>query len=341
MLRVAAYTGGIDVPSARFRVRAYLPHLAHAGVTVTEFPARSGTYPPSSTWRRPFWFGRRLGEALAGASRSRRYDLVLFQRELLATFVTAEPFYGRPRVLDVDDAIWLHCRGSFALRLARDCDAVICGNRYLVDYFSATGRDTYLLPTGVDTERFVPKAPTVTGRPIIGWSGSSANLRYLEALDDPLSNVLKRHPRARLRVICDHRPRFNRVSADALEYIPWSQGSEVSTLQDLTLGLMPLKDSEWARGKCAFKMLTYMACGVPVVVSPVGVNAEILRAANVGFGAQAPDEWVGAIEALLGDHDLAARMGQAGRTLVESSYSISALAPQLAAILKQVAAVRA
>ena len=341
MLRVAAYTGGVDVPSARFRVRAYLPHLANAGIAVTEFPARSGTYPAGAAWRRSFWFGRRLAEALAGAPRSRRYDLVLFQRELLSTFVTAEPLYGRPRLLDVDDAIWLHRRGSFALRLAQRCDAVICGNRYLVDYFSAAGRETYLLPTGVDTERFVPKAPTVTDRPIIGWSGSSANLRYLEALDGALAAIFKRRPHARLRVISDRAPRFDRVPAGAVDYVPWSPSVEVVALQDLSLGLMPLADSEWARGKCAFKMLTYMACGVPVVVSPVGVNAEILRTANVGFGAQASDEWVGAIEVLLGDQGLAAQMGRTGRELVESSYSISALAPRLAAILKQVAAVRA
>ena len=336
-LRVAAYTGGIGVPSARFRVRAYLRHLAEAGVTVTEFPARTGTYPPFSTWRRPIWFGRRLVEALAGAPHSRRYDLVLFQRELVATFVTAEPFYGRPRVLDVDDAIWLHSRGSFALRLARRCDALICGNRYLADYFSAAGRKTYILPTGVDTQRFVPKPTAASGEPILGWSGSSPNLRYLEALDDALAVVLRHHPRARLRVVCDQAPRFKRVPVEAVDYVRWSPNVEVSALQDLAVGLMPLADNEWARGKCAFKMLTYMACGVPVVVSPVGANAEILQQANVGFGARAMDEWVDAIEALLADQGLAAQMGQTARELANSSYSIAALAPRLATILKQAA----
>ena len=123
-----------------------------------------------------------------------------------------------------------------------------------------------------------------------------------------------------------------------MEYVRWSPSVEVSALQDLTVGLMPLADSEWARGKCAFKMLTYMACGVPVVVSPVGANAEILKQANVGFGARAMDE---AIETLLGDQGLAAQMGQTARELANSSYSIGALTPRLATILKQAAGVRA
>ena len=323
--------------SARFRVRSYLPYLAEAGVAMTEVPARSGQYPPAETWRRPFWLGCRLIEALANAPRSHRYDLVLFQRELLSTFVTAEPFYGRPRVLDVDDAIWLHRRGSFALRLARHCDAVICGNRFLADYFSTSRRTIHVLPPGVAPPRFVPEKPLVAGRPIIGWSGSSPNLARLEEIDTGLATVLKRHPGARLRVICDRKPKFHRVPAELVDWATWSPEIEVSALQDLTVGLMPLADTEWSRGKCAFKMLTYMACGIPVVVSPVGMNAEILGKADVGFGARALDDWVGAIDTLLKDPSLRARMGQNGRELVESSYSVHALAPRFAAILKEIA----
>ena len=337
MLRVGAYTGGSKMPGGRFRVAAYVPHMEAFDIAITEFPSWVGTYPPRATWRRPAWFGARLAESFAGIVRSRRHDLVLFQRELLATLVTAEPLYGRPRVLDVDYAIWLHPRGAFALRLARHCDALICGNDYLADYFSEARRPTFVLPTGVDTERFIPNAPVATGPPTIGWSGSSSNLRYLETLDPVFAVLTERYPEMRIRVVCDRAPNFKRVPARSVEFLPWSPSIEVSALQDLNVGLMPLEDSAWARGKCAFKMLTYMACGVPVVVSPVGVNAEILRQGKVGFGARTDAEWVESIEALLNDRDMGMRMGRAGRSLVESSYSISALAPRFAALLTQIA----
>lgn len=336
MLRVAAYTGGPNEPSARFRVRAYLPSLAEYGVSITDFPARHGQYPPAARWRRPLWFGCRLAEAFAAAPRSRRCDLVLFQRELLSTFVTAEPFYGRPRVLDVDDAIWLHRRGSYALRLARLCDAVICGNGYLADHFSASGRKIFILPTAVDTRQFTPKA-SAPERPVIGWSGSSSNLHLLESLDDALAVVLERHRGAKLRVVCDRAPRFLRVPSDAIEYIPWSPAVEVSALQGFSVGLMPLADNAWALGKCAFKMLTYMACGIPVVVSPVGMNDEILRKAEVGLAARNDGEWVDRIDWLLSHQEHAVQMGANGRQLVEEEYSLSTLAPKLAGMLREIA----
>jgi len=337
MLSVAAYTSGIDVPSARFRVRQYVSQLADHGVELTEFVSQCGKYPPPKIWRRPVWVLQRMREAMVQAWPSRRYDLVLFQRELLSTFLTVEPLYGRPRVLDVDDAIWLHRRGSFALRLARLCDAVVCGNKYLAAYFSEAGLKTYILPTGVDTQRFVPKATGTTDRAMIGGSGSSGNRCFLEGLDGALTVVLKRHPHARLRVICDQVPRFDHVPVEAIEYIPWAPCVEASALQDLTVGLMPLADSEWARGKCAFKMLTYMACGIPVVVSPVGMNEEVLAQADVGLAARDDHEWVDAIDSLLSQRARAINMGMNGRRLVESQYSISVLSPRLALILREVA----
>lgn len=337
MLRVAAYTSGLDVPSARFRVRQYVSQLADHGVELTEFVSQCGKYPPPQIWRRPVWGLRRILEAMIQAWPSRRYDLVFFQRELLSTFLTVEPLYGRPRMLDVDDAIWLHRRGSFALRLARLCDAVVCGNTYLATYFSEAGLKTYILPTGVDTQRFFPKVTGTADKAIIGWSGSSGNLCFLESLDGALAVVLKQHPHARLRVICDQVPRFVHVPVEAIEYIPWTPFVEVSALQDLTVGLMPLADTEWARGKCAFKMLTYMACGIPVVVSPVGMNEEVLAQADVGLAARNDHEWVDAIDFLLAQRERANNMGINGRRLVESQYSTSVLSPRLARILREIA----
>lgn len=335
-LHVAAYTGDAAMASGRFRVEQYVTPLRACGVSLQVRPSWAGCYPPQERWWRVPWAVSRLVEAFAGAPASRRYDVVLFQRELFSTYVTAEPWYGRPRVLDVDDAIWVHRRGAFALRLARMCDAVICGNAYLANYFADAGRPVQVLPTGVDTSRFTPGG-SCSGGPVIGWSGSSSNLRYIEALDAPLATVLAMFPDARVRVVCDRPPRFSRVPGKAIEYVRWSPEIEVAALQGLTVGLMPLEDSAWTRGKCAFKMLTYMSCGVPVVVSPLGMNVEVLQKGEVGLSARSSDEWTDAITMLLRDRDAAAQMGRTGRAVVESFYSVSALAPRFASILKGVA----
>ncbi|MGH8402502.1 MAG: group 1 glycosyl transferase, partial [Gammaproteobacteria bacterium] len=207
MLHVAAYTGGITIPGARFRVRQYLPELADAGVAVTEFVSRFGQYPPVASWQRPAWVVARLCEAGLQAATSHRYDLVLFQRELFSTFVTFESLFGRQRVLDVDDAIWAHSRGSFAMRLAQLCDAVICGNDYLAEYFAASGRQIYVLPTAVDTTRFVPRKVVNSRPPIVGWSGTRGNLRSLESIEPSLAIIMKRFADLRLRVICHQAPK--------------------------------------------------------------------------------------------------------------------------------------
>lgn len=336
MLRVAAYTAGESTPSARFRVRQYIPKLADAGIDVREFPSRCGKYPPASRIARPIWAAGRLIEGALCAIGSHRRDVVLFQRELLSTMVTLEPLYKRPRILDVDDAIWLHRRGSFALRLAGQCDAVICGNSYLANYFGASGGPVYVLPTAVDTGKFFPKRPCDDREAVIGWSGTSGNLRFLEQIEPSLDIVMQRFPGLRLRVVCDKAPQFHLLPSARVEYVPWTPAIEVTALQDLHVGLMPLEDTDWARGKCAFKMLTYMACGVPVVVSPVGMNQEVLAMGDVGYGPRHPGEWVDALSALLENRGLAERMGDTARFVVERHFSVDVLAQRFAEMLKGV-----
>lgn len=339
-LRVAAYTGGVAVPSARFRVRQYIRPLLQYGILLDEHCSRVGRYPPTPQWARPMWLVAGLLECAVKAPYSYRYDLVVFQRELLSTLVTAERFFSTPRILDVDDAIWLHPRGAFTERLAHLCDAVICGNSFIAKYFDRLGCRTFVVPTAVDTDRFAPMLRRDGPYPIIGWSGTSGNLVQLQRIESALHRVLMRHKDAKLRVICDRRPTFSLLPVDRVEYIEWSEEIEVGAVQELSVGLMPLAEDEWSRGKCAFKMLTYMACGIPVVVTPVGVNAELLRRGELGFGARSESEWVDALSQLLSKRELAIRMGTVGRAVVESGFSREVVATKLAGVLRAVSKVR-
>lgn len=336
-LQVAAYTGGLDVPSARFRIRQYVETMPQFGIELEEFASRVGRYPPVSAWRRPSWMLAACAERALQIHGSHRYGAVIFQRELISTLLTLEPLFGRPRMLDVDDAIWLHRRGAFAQKLAARCDAVICGNAYLAEYFGQHCERIFLLPTAVDARHFCPLRNSLDPTQIMGWSGTGSNLPELERIEPALRAVMDRFPKAKLRVVCNRRPSLASLPADRVEYVHWTPAIEVSALQDLQVGLMPLRETAWARGKCAFKMLTYMACGVPVVASPVGMNGEVLAMGSVGFAAKTQDEWVDALATLLAEPDVAQRMGSNGRAVIDAHFSVQVLSGRLAEIIRAVA----
>lgn len=334
MLRVAAYTGGEHEPSARFRVRQYIPALAELGVELRDYRARLGCYPPPSKMLRPFWGAAAVGERALSAAASLFADVTLLQREMVSTLLTAEPLTRAPRALDVDDAIWLYRGGSTARRLARLCRGVICGNDFLAENFRQWNRNAWVLPTAVDTERYHPRAgapPSAVKR--IGWSGQSGAFSYLDAILPALRAVLDKRKDVIFRVVADRRPRLEGIAEDRVEFIRWSPQVEVRAIQEMSIGVMPLADSPWTRGKCSFKLLTYMACGVPVVASPVGMNTSVL-AAGGGFGPQRGQDWFDALDYLLDQETQARRMAALGREAVVQGYSVRALAPKLAAILE-------
>lgn len=336
MIKVAAFTGGIAVPSSRFRVRQYIPCLLQHGLYVEEMGLGINMYPPRNTWLRPLWAGGRLLQLLPEVVKSHKFDVVLLQREMLSTFTTLEPLTKKPRILDVDDAIFLQRGGGFARRLAQISDRIICGNSYLADWFGAWNGDVTIIPTAVDTDRYIPvtrQAMTKEGN-IIGWIGTSGNLKYVYAVESALAKVMDVHQDVKLRIVCDQMPDFRIVDMNRCEFIPWSEDIEIESIQGMDIGIMPLEDSLWARGKCSFKMLQYMSCGLPVVVSPVGMNAEVLEMGNVGIASNTREEWVDALLMLLGDDHMRSNMGAAGRRVVVESFSIYKIQHQLARCIK-------
>lgn len=336
MMRVAAFTGGVAVPSSRFRVRQYIPSLLQQGLYVEEMGLRVSKYPPQNKWLRPLWAGNRLVELVPNVAKSHAFDAVLLQREMLSSFITLEPFTKKPRILDVDDAIFLQRGGGFARRLAQISDRIICGNAYLADWFSAWNNHVTIIPTAVDTDRYVPvMSQAIIGEEtVIGWIGTSGNLKYLYAIEPALAKVMKTHQNAKIRIVSDQRPEFHLIDMNRCEYIQWSEDIELNSIQGMDIGIMPLEESAWARGKCSFKMLQYMSCGLPVVVSPVGMNAEVLAMGNIGFGSATEESWIDALVALLDCVSLRSEMGAAGRQVAVESFSIHKIHHQIAKFIK-------
>lgn len=331
-LRVAAFTGGLSMPSARFRIRQYIAPLAELGITVNETWPTLGAFPPRSRMARPVWLAGTLAQRLVQVAAARGADLTLLQREMVSTLPTLEGLTQPPRVIDIDDAVHLRRGGLAAKRLAALADLVIVGNRWLAEIWREWNPAVEILPTAVDTERY--RVRPLPPRPTIGWIGSAANLHYLVGIAPALSQVVKRFPQAEIAVCCDLPPELPGLP---IRYVQWSEDVEADFLASLSIGVMPLPDGPWERGKCSFKMLQYMAAGRPCVASPVGMNGDLLREAELGLAATTLDRWTEALSSLAADRDAAARMGAVGRELALARYSVAALAPRLADLLRRAA----
>lgn len=333
MLKVTALTSSRQDPSTRFRVRQFIRPLARFGVRVSEH------YPVLSKYRfEPLPALAALLRA-PGLLASRFGDVTWFGRELLSGRAGLERFAGGRKLFDVDDAIWLAYPSNFSEEIALLSDGVIAGNRFIAEHYERAGARVWIVPTSIDTDVWTPAKEPRRGPFTVGWTGERSNLKYLLEIEEPLADFLNEHAQARLLVVSNRRPEFKKIPAARWRYESWSPQREVALVQEMDVGLMPLADNDWSRGKCAFKLLSYMSVGLPFVASPVGVNAELLEKGEVGYAARDAGDWYDALRRLASDREAARRMGAAGRTVVEEGYSVKTNAPKLARIFREVAGV--
>ena len=334
---LALVVGDETVASTRHRVLGYLDALRGAGIRpeVRFEPA----YPAG-----PISFRlARLLELLA-ATRPVGADLVLVHRRTFPPlFARRLARSGAPMVWDLDDALDLPPpsvadRPGLRRRYRRNfeataevADLAVCGNLEIAGRLPHERFE--ILPTPVDTRRFHPDALRRTEEPVLGWVGHGDNLSFLESLVEPLREVARRVPGLRLIVVADRPPRLDGVE---VEFRRWTLESELSCFEGIRVGLMPLQDTPWTRAKCSFKLLQYMALGMPVVASPVGMNREVVSDGATGLTADGPQEWADAMTRLLVDVELAHRLAQEGRRLVERRFDVAVLAPRFVSVLEHV-----
>jgi glycosyltransferase involved in cell wall biosynthesis len=220
--------------------------------------------------------------------------------------------------------------------------ACLCGNAYLQAYASRYCDNSIIVPTVVDTDVYRPLwqvAPQAPPRavPVVGWIGSPSTWSYVEPMLPVLLPMLARHD-VTLRVV-GAGPRAHGIAG--IEAIDWSEAREVADIQAMDIGIMPLPDEPWARGKCGYKLIQYMACGLPVVASPVGVNREIVSDGRNGFLVTEAAAWVGALERLIGDPALRRAFGEDGAAVADARYSLRSQQDRVANTLEQAALERA
>ncbi len=340
-MRVVFFLQGRRVPAARFRGFAVAASLSRAGVECelrVSVPSVYGDWLPAfphGRWRYPLIPVAallRVGQ-LRGLEPD---DLVLFQRpmtELSTTALETWAARGRRSVFDFDDAIFLSRGGRAKLRrMVHLVDRVIAGNRYLAEATEAPDK-TVVIPTAVDTDLWTeqPVRDVRGHQVVVGWTGLSCNFRHLALAAAPIARALRRTG-ARFVVISDRQPAG--LGDLRAEFVPWRAESEVADLARLDVGVMPLPDGPYERGKCAFKLIQYMALGRPGLASPVGANCEVVTAGTDGLLPRTDAEWEEGLVQLIADADLRAQMGRRARARVQAAYSLTAVVPRYLEVIR-------
>jgi len=347
VLAFAPYPAG--GASTRYRILQFVPTLATYGIEVVTDSLHS-----EAGFRRLYQssglFSKARDWLAAGARRRERighageYDVIFLHRELwpLRGMLHERMLLRKnPRwVFDLDDAVFLPNVSEANRRLAllkapsksawvlAQARSVCAGNRFLLEWAEAglaRGAKAFLAPTALDVARWSPAPARRDGPVTLGWIGTHTTVRYLDALRPVFDALHARHPEVRLRTIG---ARFD-LPGWQVEFVPWSEEGEVEALRGVDIGLSPLPDTDWARGKCGLKLLQYMALGMPAVASSVGAHLEIAPGGRGARLAAGTEEWLEALSSLVADENARRALGAEGRRTVVERYSIAAVAPVL------------
>jgi glycosyltransferase involved in cell wall biosynthesis len=341
-------------PSQRFRIEQWVPFLAEAGVDVDllSFAGQELT----ELLPRPGQTLRKVVLTLAACARSAGRAAALPAGRVAfihrAAWLAGPPLLeqilhrrGHPLLYDFDDAIFrLHTSGSNkaldwlkqpgkTATLCRISDHVVVGNNYLADWARRHNPCVTVVPTSVDTDRCRPPAsPRPPGRVVVGWTGSATSQTYLEAFA-PMLRALVATGDVELRVLSTREPDLPGIPH---AWRRWTPANEADEIAGFDIGIMPMPDEEWARGKCALKALQYMAAGVPTVASAIGANREVIEHGGNGLLASTTDEWLECIRALAHNPDGRRQLGLAGRRTVEERYSMRSSAQKFERVVREV-----
>lgn len=336
--------------SSRLRSYQYLPYLKQQGIEVTTHALFDDTYLQLLYSKKTKNIGAVVAyytQRLASLLTAKRYDLLWIEKELLPGLPAfAEMLLNKfriPYIVDYDDAIFHRYdqhqnplyRALLKNKIAKVMQwakTVVVGNTYIAQHAHQwQAQKIEIVPTVIDIARYSANTAPNNERLTIGWIGTPATQAYLKTIAPVLAKASQ-----------DYGAEIFAVGAKGLELpdvilrcIPWSETSEVAAIQQFDIGIMPLPDQAFERGKCGYKLIQYMACAKPVIASPIGVNNDIVKHGETGFLASHQEEWLHAIATLKNNKEKCRQMGLAGRAVVESDYCLQVTAPRLHKIIEQ------
>jgi len=347
-------------PSQRYRFEQYLDYFKSQGFDweLSEIITENDDkvfYAPGNYMAKAWILLKSIFIRFQDLQRAKSFDIIFIQREalLLGSSYFEKQFFKKHKVIfDFDDSIWLldtspeNKKFEFLknpdktkINIAH-AHAVIAGNQFLANYAKQFNKNTIVIPTTIDTEFHIPK-PELRGfdsaqpdkeKIVIGWSGSISTIKHFEMAISALKQIQTQHPnKIEIHVIGQgsySHPKINVISKN------WSSKTEVDDLNCFDIGIMPLPNDEWVKGKCGLKGLSYMACGIATIMSNVGVNSDIIEHGKNGFLAETEQEWVNCLSLLIENNDLRHKIGQAGRETVVKNYSVNAHKDNYVSVLK-------
>lgn len=314
----ARYIKGFQIETPAYSINKFSPPPTAQGLALVDRIVGS------------LWDRNKLRARVAMVNRRDSYNAFWLSRSLLS-FPNRADQTVTDLIYDVDDAVWLngeadhcfphHCENSLV---------VFAGNSFIADHASKYTNKIEIVPTSVDLT-YHHKTDTTKNSFNAGWIGSAAGLGYIHDIATDLLSFFNQHSDARLVIVSERYPDELRSLKQYIDYIPWSRATEIESINKFNVGIMPLRNTEWERGKCSFKMLQYMACEVPVIVSPVGMNNEVMDVSKTSgkFGEFAVGSWSEVLEHyyLLSD-SARAEQGRAGRLAAET-YSTTVVASMM------------
>ncbi len=331
-------------PSQRYRFEQYLPFLEENGFKFTFSYLLNEKddlvfYSKGNALSKAFILLKTFFIRLKDSFQFKKYDIIFTQRE--ASFLGTSYFEkkafnsGAYVIFDFDDSIWLADtspgnkkwewikKPEKFFKNVSYAHCVIAGNNYLADKARPYNKNVIVIPTTINSDWHIPKTEHRNKKLItIGWSGSISTIKHFELLVPALLKLQNKFPnKLKFKIIGDKFYKHPQLNVEAIE---WKENTEVNELNSLDIGVMPLPDDEWANGKCGLKGLSYMACGVPAVMSAVGVNRNIIDNGKNGFLIKTEDEWFTILSILIESAELRMEVGNKGRETVIKSYCVKA-----------------
>jgi glycosyltransferase involved in cell wall biosynthesis len=319
-LKIIFLVQGMNVAASRYRVLQYLPFFHANGIDteVFEFPQQV------SGWS-------------SMLERLKTGDIIFTQRKRLPRSILLLLKRLKKRmVYDFDDAVMFKnslSKKPYSLRrtmsfkrMLRYTDLVIAGNAFLKDEAEKYHKNVKVLPTPVDAERYREKEFRESDTVNIGWIGDHGSIHYMERYKDVWDAIGQKYNNVVLTIICDT---FIEAKGISIKKIPWSYEREIDDLMALDIGVMPLFDDLWSRGKCGFKIIQYLGVGVPAVCTPVGINRDVVEDGVNGLWAVTKDEWIERLSMLIENSSLRVKMGKEGRKKIMDQYTVQVCAPKL------------
>lgn len=328
-------------PGQRFRCEQYLEHLEEAGYSYRYANLLSKWddyyfYKKGAYLFKLFIFIKSLIKRSFHVLFAFRYDIIFIYREAFMVgttlFERLLKLWGKPIIYDFDDSIWLNDTSEGNQNLAwlkhtkktntiiKLSSFVIVGNKYLADYALQFNPNVTIIPTTIDTNYHLPALKNTTRTICIGWTGTETTIKHFVKIESILQKIQKKYGSSISIKVISNVP-YNGLLQN-VDSVIWSLANEIEQLQTIDIGIMPLPDDEWSKGKCGFKGLQYMALEIPAIMSPVGVNSEIIEHGVNGFLASTDEEWEMYLSQLIEDAPLREKIGKEGRKTVVEKYSV-------------------